>query len=174
MGKSRIPATSDAVFLTTRVVGGTDVIVAASLPPSFPRPPGTLLSTARRPRRLFRAMQSAPRLFLAHEEGRTDGRTERRWFARSYDPSARPRKRSQDNEERARSSAAPHVLLLFLAVAVEVPVVLRPLARRRHSSLDQAAVASGTLLCCWWTRRLLISGGEHSRRETRNQLMMVA
>ena len=84
------------------------------------------------------------------------------------------RARSQDNEERVRSSAArPYVLLPLRLAVVEVPVVL-PLARRRHSSLDQAAVASGTLLCCWWTRRLLISGSERSRRETRNQLMVVA
>ena len=44
-----------------------------------------------------------------------------------------------------------------------------PLARRRHPSLDQAAVASGTLLCCPKTVDVGQSGGE-----TRNQLMEVA
>ena len=69
--------------------------------------------------------------------------------------------------ERAR---VPLLLPLLLAGGAEVPVVPPlPLARRRHPSLDQAAVASGTLLCCPKTVDVGQSGGE-----TRNQLMEVA
>ena len=52
-------------------------------------------------------------------------------------------------EPRGRAGYLERARVPLLAGAVEVPVVPPlPLARRRHPSLDQAAVASGTLLCC--------------------------
>ena len=74
-------------------------------------------------------------------------------------------------ESRGRAGYLERARVPLLAGGgAEVPVVPPlPLARRRHPSLDQAAVASGTLLCCPKTVDVGQSGGE-----TRNQLMEVA